>query len=670
MALVAGTGLAVAATLRLRDLPRLILGAYVVGFAEVVGLILLLSAFEAVTRAAILVAVAGLFAASVAGWFLSGAPGLPPVSVGRLRALKHTPIVLVLAVVSGLALVYVLALIVGTPPNNPDSLTYHLARAAFWSQENGIHYIADAYDERLNAHPPNAEIVLTFLLEVGQNERLTGFVQFIAAFVTALGVFALARELRLGRREAAFGALLFLTLPIVLLQASTAQNDLVAVSLLIAATVFLLGDTRRELVLVALATALAISTKVPAAYGVPILGALALMTPPSTYRKQRVAAVVAGAVVGSYWYIVNLVQTGNPLGDISEKTKLVALLEPTENFLGGYARLIDAFDLSGAVQADILVYALAAFAVVMMLLIGARKSRTQAVRPALLTGALVSMPITFVPIGYALWRVFAKLHDVLDAPDGFLPVKGWGARTLSSDTISWFGPVGFLLVVGLGAASIVLVRRRFLPPVALVFGAAPLVWFVLIALSLAYDPTQGRFFMFPVALSASLWGLILRTDRFAIAAVAIASTTATLSLVNFYEKPSGLRLLERDPQPIVVVSYLPPLDSVWGVERWEAQSLAQLETRNSLRFLAELPSDATVALALRFNDLGYPAFGAGLDRYVDLIPFGSNARVSDAEWLLATPQRAHEINRACWRVVRATREGWVGFRRRPGACGL
>ena len=178
-----------------------------------------------------------------------------------------------------------------------------------------------------------------------------------------------------------------------------------------------------------------------------------------------------------------------------------------------------------------------------------RADRLEAVSPALLSGALVLVPIAFVPISYALWRVFAKIHDILEAPDGFLPVQAWGARTISSDTISWYGPVGLLLAVGVGSATVILVRRRLLTPVALVFGLAPFVWFVLFALTLAYDPTQGRFFMFPVALSASLWGVILRVERYAVAAVAIATASATLSLVSFYENRRGFvsstRILSR-----------------------------------------------------------------------------------------------------------------------------
>ena len=232
--------------------------------------------------------------------------------------------------------------------------------------------------------------------------------------------------------------------------------------------------------------------------------------------------------------------------------------------------------------------------------------------------------------------------------DSFPP--GLGSPDLSSDTISWYGPLGFLLVVGLGAAGIVLGSARSLSSLALVLAAAPLAWLALLSLSLGYDLTQGRFFMFPFALSASLWGFVLRIDRYAIAAVAIASATAAFSLVNFDEKPSGIRLLERDVLP-----------AVWGAERWEAQSSPAPRMRNALRFLAELPPAANVALAIGFNDFGYPAFGPGLERHIDLTPVGSGARAPGAQWLLANPDRAPEIDRRCWRVVSTTPDGlgWV-----------
>jgi hypothetical protein len=649
VALLAGTGLTVASSLALRGWTRLVLGAYVVAFAEVVLLTLLLSAFGAVTRTALLAGLAVLLVAALAVWILLGAPALPPLPVGRIRALPAVPVLLVLVAVVGLAFAYVVALVVGTPPNTWDSLTYHLARAALWRQAGGVGDIQSSYDERLDVYPPNAEIALTFVLEVTREERLAGFVQLAAALVTATGIFALARKLGLARSEAAIGALLFLTLPIVLLQSSTTQNDLVAASLLVAATVFVLGSSRRELALAGLATALAVGTKIPAAFGLPILAAIALAAPPRPARVARVVALVAGGAAGSYWYVVNLVRTGHPLGDTPDPTGLVALLEPKRNLVAAYARVLDAFDLSGAEGADLYLYVVAAAVAAAAVLLVSR-----AWLGALATGALAALPLAFIPVSYALWRPFAKLHDVLEEPvDGILPVAGWERQDSASETYSWFGPLGLLLVVGMGAVAWVLFRRRSLPALALVFASAPLVLLVLLSVSVGYDPWQGRFFIFPVALSAALWGLVLRVRVVAVAAVAIAATTATLTLVHFIEKPSGLRLLAGNAPA-----------SIWSMERWQAQSVLRAEMTPVLELVEErIPHDATVALALHEDDFAYPAFGPHLERRVELVP-GEGAAGSGiaAEWLVASPEHAREVDSSCWLVELDTDDGWRVFR--------
>ena len=96
------------------------------------------------------------------------------------ESLGAQPVLVLLAVAFGAAAVYLLALVVGTPPNNWDSLSYHLTRAALWRQEGAVGAIEDAYDDRLQSNPPNAEIVLTFLLEVARHERAAGLSQFAA----------------------------------------------------------------------------------------------------------------------------------------------------------------------------------------------------------------------------------------------------------------------------------------------------------------------------------------------------------------------------------------------------------------------------------------------------------------------------------------------------------
>jgi hypothetical protein len=136
--LLAGTGILVGATLRLPTTAEAALAVYVVAFAEMVGLCLFLSPFGEVTHAALIAGSAAVFAAAVSTWVLLGTPRLPrPPRLSTAVMLRH-PTMLVLALVVGLALAYVVALIFGTPPNGWDPLNYHLARAAFWLQSGRI----------------------------------------------------------------------------------------------------------------------------------------------------------------------------------------------------------------------------------------------------------------------------------------------------------------------------------------------------------------------------------------------------------------------------------------------------------------------------------------------------------------------------------------------------
>jgi hypothetical protein len=666
--LVASTGLAVAASLRLDSLGKLFLAAYVIAFAEIVALILLLSPIGAVQRPVLLVGLAVVSAVAIGLWWREGRPWPDGPKVESTWAVvRQSPPLALLAFVVASAFGYVVALVAGTPPNSWDSMTYHLARAAFWRQDGGVGYIADAYDGRLNANPPNAEVALTFVLELTREERIAGLVQFTAAIVCSLAVFVLARRVGLPAREAALGGLLFLTLPTVVLQASTTLNDLVVASLLLTAIVFVIGSSRREIGLAFLATALAVGVKVTAVYGLPIVLAAALLVPPKTSRIARIAAVVAGTLVGSYWYVVNLVETNELLGQRPD-TDVLAVLSLEENLLAAVARILDAFELPGAegtrafvlsgiLHADVLLYVAVAAMLTAGLIVASFLAHRLRIRAALLAGALAVVPLAIPSVSYLVWRGYSKLHSVLSAPDD--PLAGeWPPQTTASEGFSWFGPLGLLLVMGVGIATVILVRRRSLPVLALLLAAAPLAWLVLVSVSIGYDAWQGRFFVFPVALSASLWGILLRRPPFAWASVAVGATTVALVLFNSLEKPSGVQLVADTTA-----------GSVWGRDRWDAQSLHNPPLAPVLWFLEErVPKEDAVALALGEDDFGYPAFGPHLERHVELVREGSRGRGVRATWLVANPRRSPDIDTACWRVALDAPGGWRVFRRALAPC--
>ena len=639
--LIVGAGVLVSAMLGVEGPGSLLLTTYVVGYAEVVVLSLLLSLSGALTQGGLLGGVVALFAIAAAAWGLVGSPRLARIELRQLRPLVDTPQVLALAVAVAIALVYVLALLLGTPPNGWDPLNYHLPRVAFWLQSQRIGYVEPTYDERLNLNPPNGEIGSAFALGVTHDEVATGAVQFVAALACAITVAALARRIGLTVREAVFGALLFLTLPIVLLQASLSKNDLVVASLLLAAAYFVLGERRRDAALAAIATVLAVSTKTTALYGLAILVVLAATAQPVRARARRLAAVSAGAIVGCYWYLVNLVDTGHFFGDQSAQQNVTATLHPRSNVVTAYGMLVDTLDLSGARGKDILFYVIAGV-VVAAATFAFRRSPW-----ALSIAALGALPMLVLVLSEHVGRPsLVHLYNSVHDPRAFLAFDAsQSSPTIASDTASWFGPVGLLCVAA--SVAIVLFAKRRQP--ALLFAVAPLGWFVLVALTLSYNPFLGRFFIFPVALSAALWGVALRRPQVAAGVTVLAVVTAALSLVHYNEKPSGLRLLDRTPAR-----------SVWSMARWEVQSQHDPALAPVLQFLDQgIASHATVALALSDNGFGYPVFGPHLTRHVVLVPQGSNARDVQAGWLYASRDRAPQIDTSCWHAQLQSSEGSI-----------
>ena len=111
--------------------------------------------------------------------------------------------------------------------------------------------------------------------------------------------------------EALVAGLLVATLPVIALQASTAQNDLVVASFLVAAVVLLLDRYSGAAPwLAGAATALALGTKVTALIAIPVLLVVALVVWPER-QGARLAAVLLGSAAGSYWYVVNWRHTGS-----------------------------------------------------------------------------------------------------------------------------------------------------------------------------------------------------------------------------------------------------------------------------------------------------------------------------------------------------------------------
>ncbi|MFI5906113.1 ArnT family glycosyltransferase [Dactylosporangium sp. NPDC051541] len=186
-------------------------------------LVELLSAVHLLNRAAITVV---WFAAALAlGYF--GLPFFRQV-VPKLRhfwsdAGRAERIIAVL--LGGLFLTdLVIALV--APPNNFDSQTYHLPKIEHWAAQGGVEFYPTVIDRQL-AMAPGAEYILLNLRLLTGGDAFYNLVQLAAGVGGVIIASRIAAQLGGGRRAQLVAALIFATTPIVLLEATSTQTDLV-----------------------------------------------------------------------------------------------------------------------------------------------------------------------------------------------------------------------------------------------------------------------------------------------------------------------------------------------------------------------------------------------------------------------------------------------------------
>jgi hypothetical protein len=636
-----------------------LLAFWLLAFAEVVALCFLLSLAGWLTRGGLLVVLACVLV-PVAIVARRTRRGRFPLRAG-LRALRRAfadPLVAALAIIVALALSYALALGIGTPANDWDSLIYHLPRAVLWAQQGSVGYLDGATDLRLNAMPPNAEIVSLFTMLTADSDRFVALAQFSAVVIGGVCVFGIGRRLGLEPGQALFGGLLFAALPVLLLQAGTALNDVVVATLLAATTYFALGTRRVDAVFAGLALALAAGTKFTTLLALPLLAAVVAAGQPRRLWPRLALALTVGFGAGSYWYVVNLVETGKLDGGIAG-----AFAQVPDRSVGGvllrtYQLSADLLELPGTLGRGRWIYPLVGL-VVLLAAVAAialrRRSLGLVLAPA--ACAVTVTPFVFEAAGRLAPYPAKALLELVGAGHLSGEAVAPGDRNWSEPFGTGYGAVGVILLLAALVFAIWQLRRPRRPAGALplALAIAPVLFIPLFAWSVIYDGQRSRFLAFPVALSAGLWGYALPRRALATTLVALCGVTcfATLAFATF--KPSGVQLLfPRDDSW-----------SVWSASRWEVVDAGGHTSSSASRFVDEnVPPGATVALALESNKALY-AYVRALSREVRLVPPGTGPP-REAEWLVVSAGRREEVDprvASGWQVALTTADDWRVYRR-------
>ena len=312
-------GVLAAATLGISGPARLGLAAYVIGWTALVVASIALSVPAWLGRWSLGFSLALLAAVALGAWVGVGRPFAASLDPGW-RLVLRDPVVaaLALAVLGGG--VYLGALAVLTTPNDYDGLTYHETRALLWDQQGSVSYVPSGNDPRLDGNPPVSEIGLYLAMMLPRSERFAAVPQYVALWASLVAVVVLARRLGLSRPAATYAGLVFATLPVVFLHGGAILNDLLVGSFLLVAAVFLTCRATSELAVGSVSLALALSTKFSAVLALPLVLAVVLAGVPRDRRGRTGVAFGVGVILGSPWYVLNLVKTGSFDGDLGETT--------------------------------------------------------------------------------------------------------------------------------------------------------------------------------------------------------------------------------------------------------------------------------------------------------------------------------------------------------------
>ena len=658
-ALVALTAALVAASLRLTRAVDFLLAFYVIGAAELALAALVVSPVHELTRAGLLVVAAVLFALAAVVWQLRGRPSPPSLraAVGGIRDACRDPVVAVLAVAVSLAVAYAVVLSIATPPNDYDALWYHLARAAFWRQQHAVSYISGANDLRLNVFPPVAEITSAWTMVLDGSERYASLFQVLALCALLVGVVGIARRVGLDRRAAILGALLFATLPVVSLQAGTPLNDLTVASFLVVTVYFLLSDGRLSLPLSALSLALAVGTKATALLALPILLLIAAVLCPRRRLGLAIVAGLAGIIVGSFWYAVNLVEKGNAIprfAPLNEKR----IHAPEHIRLPAHlARLvIDAVDPAGSVGRDRWLYALGAAVLLVLGVVAVRRGRSGAGLVAVvIAAALVLVPLLVPFVHDKLLRGYQRALLHINRPDLAFLGSTRAARP-PSPFVSWYGPLGILLAFAGLVFVIREIRRGRLRPGTIVLPLAP---FFYLCSSRPVSVTARS-----TAATSCPWSPSRPSHGGSSPPCGRSPGPQGRSPSSPSSSPSSTTRRSRSGSTFSAGARRARSGSSRGSARSRRRRRPAGGGRGALDRLSR-PGDR-IALLIRQDDVSYPYFGGRLDRKVVFL--GKQRVRNDMDWLVEAPGFDVVPCRSGWRRVPLDEPGWQLYRR-SGVCG-
>ena len=217
----------------------------------------------------------------------------------------------------------ILALFV--PSNSWDGLAYHLARVGFWMQNETLQHFATGSIRQL-VFPINSEIMILWPMVFLKRDYFSQFNQYLAYLGCLFVFFTFFKYLKFSTKRILWAIFILTSLPIVILESSSTQTDLIMAFLLFCSFYLFVFGTREKnktaLIFSAISYAIALGTKNTAIFFIPVLGIIYLIVSikesgKAFYKPLLIflsAIIPAFIILSSYNYILNFIDYGSFLG--------------------------------------------------------------------------------------------------------------------------------------------------------------------------------------------------------------------------------------------------------------------------------------------------------------------------------------------------------------------
>jgi hypothetical protein len=651
------TSALVGTALRLPSLVSTLLATYLAFVANLALVTLVLSPFRDVTRAGLTVAESVLLLAAGATWLRRGRPGLPLTAARRaISEITRDPLTLVYLTIVLIVLAYELVLGLTVPPNNWDSLTYHLSRVAAWVHHGGIYWIPNAPTDRMNEFQPLAEQQVLFLFVATHRDFLYALPQYLAELAILVAVYGSARRLGFEVRAAACSAFLLATFALVALEATTAQTDLVAAAFPIAAGCLLLGSGGIEFALAGFAAAIGAGAKLTTVLVWPVLVWLAIVRGRRPFAIAAAGAIAGFVAIGCWSFVLNDVHTGHLLGYGKSRADHTVSPSLSGTVVTALSTLYETMDLSVLWRDPI--HLLAFSGIIAAGVVGAFALGRAGVRRALTDAATVAVPFVAPALVIVGGGVLAFATRRLGTP-----VRGPGGtygelNNTASEDSSGFGPIGAVVLIAVPVVTAASFFARKLDIRHLILACALPSFLILLSIQSQFNPWLTRFLIVPLVLTAPLFAGIFRTRATTAAYIAVSALLIGLGITRDTTKPlespygapwqiSWVQALDENRQPLPAAGLaaldraVPPTGCLGAVLNDDSPAYL-LSGRNFRRRVIYLSQEGPVPEAARAR-LEYVVISVGPEQQPAVTKFrgdGWKIRELGGYWDLATAPHA------------------------------